>query len=190
MSELKLAMPTILMHERGYVNNKNDPGGPTNFGISLRFLLSTGDLDKDGWIDGDVNHDDKINADDIKDMTVDEATKIYALYFWNKYDYGNIEDQEIATKIFDLSVNMGAMGAHKCVQRALRAASGLMLDEDGILGAQSIKAINLANPLKLLPAIKSEAAGYYRAIRYKGRQDFLKGWLNRAYSDQVLSLIK
>lgn len=185
MAELKVAMPTIFMHEGSYVNNRNDPGDATNYGISLQFLLSTGDLDKDGWIDGDVNHDGKVNFEDIKSMTEDEAIRLYSIYFWNKYNYGNIQDQQIATKIFDLSINMGSVGAHKCVQRALRAASGLMLQEDGVLGAQSIKAINIANSLKLLPAIKSEAAGYYRAIKYAGSQDFLKGWLNRAYSDSL-----
>ncbi len=189
MSELKLAMPTIFLHEGRYVNNKSDPGGATNFGISLRFLKSIGDIDNDGWLDGDIDQDGDVDVEDIKKMSEKEATKLYALYFWDKYQYGSIQDQLIATKVFDLSINMGSVGAHKCTQRALRAALGSTLLEDGILGANTIKAVNLANSVKLLPALKSEAAGYYRSIKYKGSKNFLKGWLNRAYSDAILPLV-
>ncbi len=185
MAILKLALPTIFLHEGRYVNHPNDPGGATNFGISLRFLKSTGDLDKDGWPDGDINHDGRIDTDDIKQMSEVNAVNLYGMYFWARFDYGRIDDQDIATKIFDLCINMGNVGAHKCMQRALRSASGIILVEDGILGSQSFKAINTANPLKLYPALKSEAAGYYRSIKYKGSEDFLRGWLNRAYSDAV-----
>lgn len=187
MSEIKLALPTIFLHEGRYVNNPKDPGGATNYGVSLRFLLQTGDLDKDGWLDGDINHDGKIDIADIKAMTETDAARIYDLYWWSKYGYGKINSQTIATKVFDLAINMGEIGAHKCVQRAVRAVNGSVLVDDGILGQTSMGAINNVNPLQLLPAFKSEAAGYYRSIRLKSgnEQEFIKGWLNRAYSDMV-----
>lgn len=185
MAELKLALPTIFFHEGRYVNNPKDPGGATNFGVSLRFLLKTGDLDKDGWLDGDIDHDGDIDIDDIKQMKMPDAAKLYDLYFWSKYGYANIYDQDIATKVLDLAVNMGPRGSHRCVQRAVRSSIGNILVEDGDLGSKTFSAINLSNPMELLPALKSEAAGYYRSIKYNGAQDFLRGWLNRAYSDAV-----
>lgn len=189
MSDLKLAMPTIFLHEGGLVDNAKDPGGITNFGISLRFLLSTGDLDHDGWEDGDINHDHHINAEDIKLMTPDGATKLYDLYFWTPNQYERINDQPVATKVFDLCVNIGKVGANKCLQRAVRATSGFLLIEDGFLGQQSFNAINACNAKELLASLKSEAAGYYRKIKYNGSQDFLTGWLNRAYSDMVVAKV-
>lgn len=187
MAELKQALPTIFLHEGRYVDNIKDPGGATNFGISLRFLQKTGDLDGDGWIDGDINHDGIINIDDIKGLSPDHAAELYDVYWWSKYHYARIDDQSVATKVFDLSVNVGSHAAHICLQRAVRAASGISLLEDGELGDQSFKAINTSNPMKLLAALKSEAAGYYRLIRLKSGNEktFIEGWLNRAYSDCV-----
>lgn len=191
MASLKLALPTIFLHEGRYVNHPSDPGGATNWGISLRFLKTTGDLDKDGWLDGDIDRDGDVDIDDIKKMSEDDAAHLYDLYFWSRYNYAEIEDQLVATKVFDLSINMGSVGSHKCVQRATRAAlTNMVLAEDGVLGKQSLKTINLANPTKLLSALKSEAAGYYRSIRLKdgNEKDFIKGWLNRAYSDAIMAM--
>lgn len=188
MAQLKLALPTIFYHEGRYVNSKSDPGGATNFGISLKFLLKTGDLDKDGWLDGDVNHDGKLTVEDIKQMTEAEAAKLYDLYFWSKQGYGGIDDQSIATKVFDLAINMGSLGANKCLQRAVRTANGshLLLD-DGLFGRQTLAAVNEANPVKVLAATKSEAARYYNQIVIKNPklECYLRGWLNRAKSDMI-----
>lgn len=189
MSEITRAMPTVFLHEGLFVEDLRDPGGATNYGISLRFLKSAGDLDKDGWLDGDIDQDGDVDIADIKKMSQHAATKLYELHFWGRYGYGRIENQDVATKVFDLAINMGSTGAHRCIQRAVRAAIvGISLDDDGVLGPRSLKAINVSHPFKLLPALKSEAAGYYRSIRLKdaNEKNFIKGWLNRAYSDPVI----
>lgn len=185
MALLENSLPTIFLHEGRYVDNKNDPGGPTIYGWSFRTLKKLGDLDHDGWLDGDIDHDGDVDIEDIKKLDVPQAIKLYDMYFWTKYGYAKILNQNIATKTFDLCINMGSVASHKCAQRAVRAASGLILVEDGILGSKTLEAINNADPLKLLPAFKSEAAGYYRSIRYTGSSDSLNGWLNRAYSDAI-----
>lgn len=182
MAELKLALPTIFLHEGRYVDSKSDPGGATNFGISLRFLMTTGDLDLDGWRDGDINKDGKINAEDIRLLTKEKAVEIYDLYFWRPNHYDQIEDQKIATKIFDFAINMGSFAANKIAQRAVRAAVGVKLIEDGEIGLKTLSAFNMCKPELLMVALKSEGAGYYRNIRYNGSKDFVTGWLNRAYS--------
>ena len=40
MADFKQAIAKVLKNEGGYVDNPNDLGGTTNFGISLRFLQS------------------------------------------------------------------------------------------------------------------------------------------------------
>ena len=160
MSSFDLAIPTVLKNEGGYVDDKNDSGGATNFGISQKFLNS-------------------INCPLLaSSITREIAISLYRDNFWQAA-YNQIGSQRIATKVFDFAVNMGSKQANKLLQRAVRAASGEKLDDDGILGSVSISAINSCNSDILLAAFKSEAAGYYRSLR---QSRFVNGWLNRAYS--------
>jgi lysozyme family protein len=179
MADFALAIKTVLQHEGKYVDNPADPGGATNYGISLRWLTSIGDADNDGVLDGDIDLDGDVDADDIAKMTVEQAEGFYKLHWWDKYGYGKIQDQSVAVKVFDLAVNMGAKQAHKCLQRAIRSAKLLKLKDDGILGQQTLDAANSTNYTHLLCALRSEAAGFYRSLN---RPQFLEGWLNRAYS--------
>jgi len=178
------AIETVLKHEGGYVNDPVDPGGATNFGVSLRFLLSVGelDLDDDGVMDGDFNFDGTVDVADIKNMSAADAIKMYHLHWWSKYQYDTLP-AKIAPKIFDLAVNMGAKQAHKLLQRACRAA-GADLAEDGIIGPQTRFVIQGLDQWALLTALRSEAAGFYRVLiaqkpKFKKYQN---GWLRRAYA--------
>lgn len=175
------ALKVVLRHEGGFTNNMSDSGGPTNFGISLRFIKASGiDIDLDG----------EINIEDIKKLNKNNARDIYNRFWWEKYHYNSINNLEIATKIFDLSVNMGAIQAHKLVQRAINSMMpfGLSyIDVDGLLGAVSIKSINDIDEIDeskhLLTAIKSQGAKFYRNLVDKNNnlEIFIKGWMNRLY---------
>ncbi|MDR2781942.1 MAG: hypothetical protein LBB21_05845 [Holosporaceae bacterium] len=154
------AFEYVLKHEGGYVNDPADPGGETNFGISKRSYPHL----------------------DIKNLTLDQAKEIYFRDFWQKGKYEQIEDKNIAIKLFDLGVNIGINQANKLIQRALRAA-GTQVVEDGIIGPITLKAINEADPTDLLSALKSESAGHYRLIANlnPSQKKFIEGWLRRAY---------
>ena len=45
MSDFESAIPTILRHEGKFEQNAADPGGVTNYGISLRWLKAQGLLE-------------------------------------------------------------------------------------------------------------------------------------------------
>jgi lysozyme family protein len=182
MADFNKAIITVLKHEGGFCNDPDDPGGATSYGISLRFLLKRGSLKL-----GDIDGDGDIDIDDIREMSLEDAKNIYYKEWWQKYRYGQIDHQELATKIFDFSVNMGSRQAHKLLQRALRAC-GMPVKDDGILGARSRAAIRLVTESgrgdALLCALRSEAAGFYRLLAATKRKlaKFLNGWLSRAYS--------
>jgi lysozyme family protein len=106
MAFFKRALPTIWLHEGRFSDNPNDPGGPTNYGISLQFLMKCGDLDKDGWKDGDINHDGEVNAEDIRKLDQQTAENLYYLYFWKKNDYEILSSQNNCYK------NNGLMYQH------------------------------------------------------------------------------
>lgn len=177
------ALTVVLAHEGGYVNDPVDPGGATNFGVSLRTLRALGDMDFD--IDGDGD----IDADDIRALSRDDAAAFYRQEFWDKYGYGRFGDLLVATKVFDLSVNMGPGAAHKVLQRALRACSGHEMAEDGKLGPATHFAVaavtqDFRSAGTLLATLRSEAAGYYRSLiaAKPERAKYERGWLTRAYS--------
>lgn len=154
------AFAYVIQNEGGYVFDKNDPGGETKFGITKRSYPSL----------------------NIRDLTLEDAKKIYYRDFWQKGKFEEISDDLIATQLFDLSVNLGIRAAVIILQRALRAV-GINVQEDGLMGSQTLSAVSNSDPRCLLAAIKSEAARYYRQIAAKNpsQQKFLKGWLNRAY---------
>lgn len=192
MSKFSKAIDTILKHEGGLVDHPDDPGGVTNYGISLRWALrehraaagdSIFDIDGDGDVDGD----------DIRDLNEESAKQIYDIAIWRAHNYDLLFDQDVATKVFDMTVNMGPVQSHKNLQRACRAIDRPVLD-DGFIGPVSLRAINGADPLQLLAAIRSEMAGFYRALLLRNAElkklgynvhDFEKfrdGWLRRAYA--------
>jgi lysozyme family protein len=158
------AVDMVLLHEGGYSCNPADRGGSTKFGISAREYPKL----------------------DIPNLTRDDAVRIYWRDWWLKFRFDHLP-AFVSGKTFDLSVNIGGAQAVRCLQRALRSC-GELVEEDGVVGPELVGACTRANPVALIPALRSEAAGYYRSIaalsrgsRADGDREFLEGWLNRAY---------
>ena len=180
-SHFDKAILITLKHEGGFVNDPVDPGGATNWGVSIRFLKGAGDGDGDGWLDGDIDHDGDIDVDDIKNMTVEQARKIYRIHFWDKYDYDKIHDFTVAARLFDMTVNMGARQAGKIIQRALNEC-GQNVVVDGKVGKNTFAAINCTNPEVLMAEIRQAHAQFYLDLIAAKPQfeKYRKGWLRRA----------
>ena len=92
------------------VFDKNDPGGETKFEISKR----------------------RYSALNIKDLTLEDAKKIYYRDFWQKGRFEEILDDIVATQLFDLLVNLGIRVSVIVLQRALRSV-GINVQEDGLI---------------------------------------------------------
>jgi lysozyme family protein len=183
MADFNKVIGTILMHEGGLVDHPSDPGGITNFGISFRFVTNElkQDGDKDGFLDGDFDRDGDVDPDDIRNMTVHDAVRIYRQYWWDKFHYEILFDDDVATKIMDCSVNMGDNRAHRLAQQAANAC-GAQLIVDGALGPKSFYAINSIKPTEFVVALCREQAKFYRRlVELKPSMGvFLNGWLKRA----------
>ncbi len=166
MSNFDLAIPIIFKHEGGYVNDPNDDGGATNFGISLRFLRS-------------IDPDASITT--IKNMTREQASFIYRTEFWDKGNYGAINNQDLANKAFDMAVNMGHSRANRLLQSAAND-HGYELTIDGILGPKSISILNEEACSTLLNTFKLKCIELYNSIAQQKPEKlkFLCGWINRA----------
>lgn len=163
----------ILEHEGGLSNHKRDPGGITQWGISLRFLRAAGiDIDGDGNVD----------ADDIIALTRPGAIQIYRKYWWDKYKYIAFNEIEVVEKVFDMAVNMGGRAAHKQLQIAINRIQQKPITVDGILGGQTFGAANSHNPKTLRQSLRDCAKHYYRQIiaNNPAMKVFEDGWFRRA----------
>ena len=174
MSNFEQAIDYVIKNEGiGYENVSGDTGGATNTGISS----------SSGYLESAIKKGLLPEETTIKSLTVEQAKIIYKHFFWDYLKLANVINQSIATKILDTCVNVGCIWGIKLLQRAIRSATGIKLEEDGIIGQNTFEGIRQSLSANLLSAYKSECAGYYRSIvaRKPEQEKFLTGWLNRAY---------
>jgi lysozyme family protein len=170
------AVKAVLKHEGGFSNNPEDPGGATNYGISLRFLKEMGI---------DFNHDGFIDINDVKEIYFTDAIDIYKKYWWDKYHYEAINSLAVASKIFDMAVNMGPSQAHKIAQESCNHC-GYQLVTDGILGPKTIAALNElclhGREEDLMIELVDNQKWFYQYLVEENTKlkPFLNGWISRA----------
>lgn len=155
------AIPLILKHEGGYVNDPADAGGETKYGISKRTYPNV----------------------DIKNLTVDQAKAIYYKDWWMTGPYESLSYSALATKVFDTAINVGASRAYKFLQEAANAV-GAKLVVDGAIGPKSIAAINSLDGAAVLAQFRREQEDFYLQLieRKPSQIKFKKGWITRARS--------
>ena len=158
----------VLFHEGGLEQNKDDPGQITNLGVSLRFYKKR--------IKPDATEQD------IKDLTVNQATEIYHDYFWARQPFADIDDQEIANRVFDLHINTGQ--GISLLQKAINASTRSHLIVDDMLGIKTLDATNVAAPDILYAELIVQAKAFYEDLAAHNASDkqFLAGWLSRLNS--------
>ncbi len=168
MATFEQAVEAVLEHEGGYVNDPDDPGGETNFGISKRRYPDV----------------------DIKSLTRGGATAIYKRDFWNPL-YEKLPTQKMADKLFDASINMTHgdtrpyfetdMQAVRILQQALNDhRSGVT--EDGRFGPQTLMAVRMMPADILLRAFRTRLAMHYAALIAADpvRKKYAHSWFWRA----------
>ncbi len=180
-----IAYPFVYDHEKGFVDDPDDPGGATNYGVSLRQAIAEGDADGDGRLDFDVDGDGDVDADDIRAMGPEHAAQYYRAK-WSHRRYDAIDNPFVAAKLFDIFVHTGFHQASLIAQRGLMSA-GIMVKDDGVMGSRTIGALNLFGPHNLtgtmqIPvlyaSITANQAAFYRSLK---SAKYERGWLNRAF---------
>ena len=146
--------------EGGYVNDPDDRGGETKYGIAKR------------W------HKDV----DIKGLTLEGAKQIYWREYWNPLLLAQLMPR-VAIEVFEQAINMGRRQGVLHLQQSLTML-GEQLSEDGMIGGQTILAANrtwLRYKETLLKAMNG-----FQFIRYleivKGdpsQKKYFVGWLRR-----------
>lgn len=156
----------VLGKEGGYVNDPNDNGGETKYGISDK---------RDGVADGmtDVNGDGKPDTR-IKDLTLEQASQIYFRDYWYP-SYCTDWPDGISLVVFDSAVQHGAKKAITLLQDAAGVTA------DGIVGPKTVAAVLAADPEWLLTRYLMRRARYYAEIIKSNASQgkYLNGWFNR-----------
>ncbi len=143
----------VLHHEGGYVNDPDDPGGETNFGIAKR------------------SHPDV----DIANLTKEGAKEIYKKHYWDKNKVESLPE-DLRHIYFDMCVNQGKSRGVKILQRAANA-KGADLVVDGGLGPKTIAALDGVE----LDRVRAYRIKYYADLvtRKPDLEKFYFGWFRR-----------
>ncbi len=170
----------IVAREGGYVNDPDDPGGATKFGVTIHTMRRLGlDLSGDG----------KVGAADVKLLTRAQATDIFIKHYFEKPGIAMLPEA-LQASVFDMYVNAGG-NAVKILQRLFNDM-GFALKVDGQLGGRTAQAADEA--MQTAPDLVVDAYGIARRNYYFRLADSRKasrkyarsraggkgGWITRA----------
>lgn len=177
MSDFFIALRSTLLHEGGFSDVVQDAGGATKNGISLRFLESL------PLVEGDVDGSGHVDRADVIALTPEHVSGFYRRHFWDHYRIGQIKHQRLASKAFDLFVNMRGRTAARVLQRAANEL-GANLVVDGVAGSKTFQALNDLNTDQVMTETKHHAWQVYKQIIKNDPEQsvFRRGWQKRAFS--------
>jgi hypothetical protein len=129
MNDVNQIAEEIVTREGGYVNDPDDPGGATNFGVTIHTMRRLGlDLDRDGVV----------TEQDVRVLSREQAVAIFINHYFER---PRIRDLPAAlhASVFDMYVNAGA-------QQGMAAAVDHFVDAYGIARRNYYYALADARP--------------------------------------------
>lgn len=165
------AQKFVAKWEGGLSNHPSDPGGLTNYGISLRFLRALGhDVDGDGDVD----------AADIQSLTPALSADLLKQEFWTCQDLDTFP-RLTAIAHYDASVNCGRSRAVRLLQSACNAFPGPQVKEDGKLGPKTRARVAALNDAALAAKCIQARQDFYKRLVVSDPKfsAFSDGWMNR-----------
>lgn len=160
------ALRRVLAHEGGYSNHPADPGGPTNFGITI--------YDYRKYVKPNAT------AADVQAMTVAEAKAIYRKRYWDALACDALP-AGVDYAVFDYGVNSGIGRPGKVLRRRL----GLD-DTTSVITEDVIAAARNTDRNKLIIAICDERLTFLRSL--KTWDVFGRGWAARVVEVKTAAL--
>lgn len=141
-----------LTPDGGYVDDPQDRGGETKFGISQRAFPH----------------------ENIADLTIDDAVALYYAHYWLVASCNDLPDP-LSLAVFDAAVQHGVRAAIKMLQEVVGVVA------DGIYGPKTHKAVYAKDDEYLLAAYHLRRSRFYARIVKKNpsQSRFIEGWHNR-----------
>lgn len=160
------SLDLLLRHEGGYTNHPSDPGGPTNFGITI--------ADYRKYVKSDAT------AADVRDMSIADAKKIYRARYWDAQLCDDLPSG-VDYAMFDYGVNSGIGRSGKVLRRILGISDSTYQVTDAVVSA----ARNI-DAEKLVDDICSERMRFLQNL--KTWPVFGKGWGRRVTEVKATAL--
>ena len=164
-ADFSAAQRLVSKSEGGYSNDTRDPGNytgakigvgkliGTNYGISAPVLVSY-------W---KGKYGKEPTEFDMKSLPYSVALEIYKKGYWNAIKGDEIDDQKVASILYDAAVNQGSGKAKRYVMDTLS------------IPTYDVKKINSANPHKLFNQIGAKREADYKKLGGYA----LNSWLKR-----------
>jgi lysozyme family protein len=183
------AIESIIDVEGGYVDDPDDLGGETNYGITKRVAKKFERLwERFEW-DGDM-----------KTMPKAFAMEVYRLAYWDSLELDELSDysEDLAYKLFDIGVNCGVSRAAEWFQRILNVNNRqgeiyADITTDGDIGPATLRAFSLFHNargdhgLDVLTVALTCMQGYHYiniCEKRERNETFAFGWLdNRVFKE-------
>ena len=146
----------LLKSEGGYVNHPDDPGGETNWGVTVATARAAG------------------YSGSMRSMTREQAIEIYRKLYWKPVEAMELP-YALQFQVFDANVNHGLRNAVSILQRALGVAV------DGKFGPVT-KGVVLDHTVSEGELVVGVSFNIARLEFYTGLgtfKSFGKGWTNR-----------
>ncbi|WP_425045499.1 holin-associated N-acetylmuramidase [Primorskyibacter sp. S87] len=168
MQDVRQMAEEIVTREGGFVNDPDDPGGATRWGVTVHTMRRLGlDLDGDGLVE----------ANDVRRLSRAKAVEIFLEHYFRR---PRISEMPVALQasLFDMQVNAGT-NAVKILQRLL-CDMGYRVAVDGVIGPQTLQATRDASrpdPAALRDAYGVARRNYY--FRLADRRPALRKYVRR-----------
>lgn len=133
---LDIAFNQLIVSEGGYVNDPDDAGGETKYGVSKRAYPNL----------------------DIKNLTIEQAKEIYCKDYWDRCKCGQIPDC-LSIMVADTAYNSGCTRAIKLLQQALD------IKDDGIIGNGTLCAVNSCHREKTLNKYAEQRLKFLQSLK-------------------------
>lgn len=137
MDTFERAFALVVGIEAGYVNDPNDPGGETKYGISKRSYPHL----------------------DIASLTLDDAKGIFAADYWRECSCDQMP-WPLCLFVFDMAVNQGQPVAKVMLQRTLGVTA------DGVIGPVTLAAAGRMDDEQLALLMTARAFRYTQAPNF------------------------
>lgn len=160
----------------------------TSFAPAFEFLMDHEDPHRTGEVTRDSGGLTKWGISqkafpnlDIRNLRIEDAANIYRDNYFRPIHGYEMQDQDVANKIFDMAVNMGIGTATKLCQKSC-CALGQLVAVDGSFGPNTLEAVNRCEPGALLGMLRAESKAHYESIAEANPdlKQYLNGWLKRA----------